>query len=168
MEIVLLLVLLALIGGIVGFGIWARKNGEKFTTKAATGIVKSVAAVGFVMLLTIGFSLVGLSVNKMYSAETNAAKVMAADTAANAEAKVSAPVSGKDQGAVGLGYLAVALAVGLGSLGAGVATGMSAAAAIGAISEDPKAFGNAIIFVGMSEGIAIYGLAIAIMIYSRL
>lgn len=70
--------------------------------------------------------------------------------------------------AAGLGYLAAALAVGVGSIGCGIAVGNAAPAAIGAIAEEPKSFAKALIFVALGEGVAIYGLLIAIMILSRL
>lgn len=70
--------------------------------------------------------------------------------------------------AYGFGFLGAGLAVGLACIGTGIATGMSASAAIGAVSEDPKMLGTSLLFVGLSEGIAIYGLIIAIMILGRL
>ena len=69
--------------------------------------------------------------------------------------------------AAGLGYLAAALAVGVGSIGCGIAVGYAAPAAIGAIAEEPKSFAKALIFVALGEGVAIYGLLIAIMILSK-
>jgi V/A-type H+-transporting ATPase subunit K len=60
--------------------------------------------------------------------------------------------------------LAAGIAVGLGSLGAGYAVGNTGAAAIGVIAEKPEAFGRVLIFVGLAEGIAIYGLVIAFMV----
>lgn len=64
----------------------------------------------------------------------------------------------------GMGLLAAAICTGVGSLGAGVAVAYVGAAALGAISEKPELAGRALIFVGLAEGIAIYGLIIAIMI----
>jgi ATP synthase subunit C. len=64
----------------------------------------------------------------------------------------------------GLGLIASALAVGITGIGGGIAVGPAAAAAIGATSEDPQNFGKAIIFVALGEGIALYGLLIAILI----
>lgn len=64
----------------------------------------------------------------------------------------------------GLKFIAAALSTGLASLGAGVAVAVSGSAAIGAISENDKLLGKTIIFVGLAEGIAIYGLIISIMI----
>ena len=67
----------------------------------------------------------------------------------------------------GLGYIAAALSTGISCLGGGIAVGNAAPAAIGATSEDPKAVGKALIFVALGEGVAIYGLLIAIMILSK-
>lgn len=64
-------------------------------------------------------------------------------------------------------FLAAAIVVGVGSLGAGVAVGYVGAAAMGTIGEKPELFGRALIFVGLAEGIAIYGLIIAIMILGK-
>lgn len=64
----------------------------------------------------------------------------------------------------GLKYLAAALSTGLACIGTGIAVAISGSAAIGAISENEKLLGKTIIFVGLAEGIAIYGLIISIMI----
>jgi V/A-type H+/Na+-transporting ATPase subunit K len=64
-------------------------------------------------------------------------------------------------------YMAAAIAAGLGVLGAGVAVMGVGAAAMGAISEKPELFARALIFVGLAEGLAIYGLIVAIMILGR-
>ena len=61
-----------------------------------------------------------------------------------------------------------ALVTGLSCLGAGIAVASAAPAAIGAVSEDPKSFGKAMIFVVLGEGVAIYGLLISILILNRL
>ena len=71
-------------------------------------------------------------------------------------------------GASGMAYIAAAAATGLSCIGGGIAVGNAAPAAIGATSEDQKAFGKAIIFVALGEGIALYGMLISIMILSQL
>ena len=63
--------------------------------------------------------------------------------------------------------LAAALSTGLGCIGAGIAVASTGAAATGAIAEKPETFGRSLIFVGMAEGVAIYGLIIAFMILNR-
>ena len=72
-----------------------------------------------------------------------------------------------DPGVIKFAFLAAAIAVGVGSLGAGAAVGYVGAAAMGAIGEKPELAGRALIFVGLAEGIAIYGLIIAIMILGK-
>lgn len=68
----------------------------------------------------------------------------------------------------GLGYLAAALSTGLAAVGTGIAVGAVGSSAVGAVSEDPKILGKTIIFVGLAEGIAIYGIIISIMILNSL
>lgn len=70
--------------------------------------------------------------------------------------------------ATGLGYLSAALSVGLSGIGGGIAVASSASAALGALSENEGVFGKSLIFVGMAEGVALYGLLIAFMIISNL
>ncbi len=75
---------------------------------------------------------------------------------------------GRSDEAAKWGYIGAALAVGASTLGAGVAVGLVGSAAMGAISERPETAGRALIFLGLAEGIAIYGLIIAIMILGSL
>jgi V/A-type H+-transporting ATPase subunit K len=63
--------------------------------------------------------------------------------------------------------LAAAIATGLSAIAAGIAVSATGAAAVGAIAEKPESFGRALIFVGMAEGIAIYGLIISFMVLNR-
>jgi len=64
----------------------------------------------------------------------------------------------------GMKYLAAALAVGLGSIGAGFAVAMVGSAAMGAVVERPELLGRALLYVGLAEGLGIYGLVIAFVI----
>ncbi|MFA9397373.1 MAG: ATP synthase subunit C [Clostridiaceae bacterium] len=70
--------------------------------------------------------------------------------------------------AAGLGYLAAAISTGLATIGAGYAVGAVGSSALGAVSENPKILGKTLIYVGLAEGIAIYGMIISIMILGRL
>lgn len=67
----------------------------------------------------------------------------------------------------GISMVAAALATGISGIGGGIAVGGAAPAAIGATSEDPKAFGKALIFVALGEGVALYGLLVSILIISN-
>ncbi|NOY09274.1 MAG: ATPase [Spirochaetes bacterium] len=71
-------------------------------------------------------------------------------------------------GSQGLGYLAAGLSTGLATIGAGIGVGITGSAGIGAISEKPGMLGRTLIYVGLAEGIAIYGLIISIMILGRI
>lgn len=64
----------------------------------------------------------------------------------------------------GLRFIGAGLAVGLSGIGGGIAVSAAAAAALGAISENDKAFGKSLIFVGLAEGVALYGLIIALLL----
>lgn len=68
----------------------------------------------------------------------------------------------------GWALVGAALATGLSSLGAGFAVAKVGAAAVGALAEKPDLFGRLLIFIGLAEGIAIYGLIVSILILNRL
>ncbi len=63
--------------------------------------------------------------------------------------------------------LAAGLSTGLACIGAGIGVSGTGAAAIGAIAEKPEAFGRSLIFVGLAEGVAIYGLIISFLVLNR-
>ena len=65
-------------------------------------------------------------------------------------------------------YLSAALATGLSCLGGGIAVSAAASAALGAISEDSSILGKSLIFVGLAEGVCLYGLIISFMILGKL
>ncbi len=64
----------------------------------------------------------------------------------------------------GMKYLSAALATGLATVGTGIAVSAAASAALGALSENEKIMGKALIFVAMAEGIALYGLLVSFTI----
>lgn len=64
-------------------------------------------------------------------------------------------------------FLGAAIAAGLGTLGAGYAVALVGSAAVGALAEKPELLGRLLIFVGLAEGIAIYGLIVAILILNQ-
>lgn len=105
---------------------------------------------------------------------TFTAMVSAAETGDAAAAETSttaAETENSDNGAgiaTGLGFIGAALSIGLAGIGGGLALSAGAPAAIGAVAEDPKSFGKAIIFVALGEAVAIYGLIIAFLIVLKL
>jgi V/A-type H+-transporting ATPase subunit K len=97
----------------------------------------------FLILMALGIGVVWL-----ISPQTVlAASILAQETAADPYASLAAGIS-----------------TGLAALGAGVAVSGTGAAAIGAIAEKPEALGRSLIFVGLAEGVAIYGLLIAFLV----
>lgn len=62
--------------------------------------------------------------------------------------------------------IGAAIAVAGSSLGAAFAVAYTGSAALAAISERPEIFGRAMVIVGLAEGIAIYGLIVAIILVS--
>jgi V/A-type H+-transporting ATPase subunit K len=86
----------------------------------------------------------------------------------DAAAATTEAVAASNGLATGLGYIGAGLAVGLCSLGGGIAVAASASAALGALSENESLFGKSLIFVGLAEGLALYGLLIGFMIISKL
>jgi V/A-type H+-transporting ATPase subunit K len=67
----------------------------------------------------------------------------------------------KDSGAA---FIGAAIAVAASALGAGIAIAYAGSAALATISEQPDLFGRAMVVVGLAEGVAIYGLIVAVLI----
>ncbi len=82
---------------------------------------------------------------------------------AAAQAARSAADAGVGQWAV----IAAAIAAGLSTLAAGYAVAVVGSAAVGALAEKPELLGRVLILVGLAEGIAIYGLIVAVLILNR-
>ncbi len=65
-------------------------------------------------------------------------------------------------------YYAIAASIGLGCLSAGYAVGKIGAAVMGAAAEKPEIMGKAIAFVGLGEGIALFGFLVALFLYTKM
>jgi V/A-type H+-transporting ATPase subunit K len=91
--------------------------------------------------------------------------VLAQAVATAQETGVSQPASDE---VMKWGFIAAALVTGLSALGAAYAVAVVGGAAMGAVAEKPETAGRALVFVGLAEGIAIYGLIVAIMILGYL
>ncbi|MHC4712947.1 MAG: ATP synthase subunit C [Planctomycetota bacterium] len=114
--------------------------------------LKLSAAVTVVFLAFIAVTLVMAAAPKVYAAEGVAA-----------EGKIKAPLDPQAGGA----FLSAAIVTSVSCVAAGIAVGMTGSAAIGAVAERPELMGRTILVVGLAEGIAIYGLIIAIMILGK-
>jgi len=145
MQYVLLVLAIAISAGTVIYGRSAMKRNKKGSVKKA--VFTSVTAFGLVMISMIVLAVSGHPVFAANEAQA------AAETAAG----------GMTVGD-GFKYLAAALSTGLATIGTGLAVGSVGSSAIGAVSEDSSILGKTLIFVGMAEGIAIYGMIISILI----
>jgi len=85
---------------------------------------------------------------------------------ASAQEEATATVSGVTDN----GWIAIAAAITMagGALGAGWAISATGVAAAGATAEKPETFGRVLIFVALAEAIAIYGLLIAFMLWTKI
>lgn len=110
---------------------------EKLTRKTVFGLSA--------MNLILALAVVGIGLTWLFAPETARAAGLLQEA----------------EGRSPLAYIGAAVAVGLGSLGAAYAVGAVGSAAVGAIAERPEIFGRALLFVGLAEGVAIYGLIIA-------
>jgi len=70
--------------------------------------------------------------------------------------------------AVGLALIGIGLPTGLAAIGAGIALGPVGAASLAVIAEKPEMFGRTLIYMGLAEGIAIYGLVMSILLLGKL
>ena len=93
------------------------------------------------------------------------ARAEAARTLAQADADAAATDTGGSSSTGAL--IGAGIAVAGSSIGAGIGVSYTGSAALAAISEKPDMFGRAMVFVGLAEGIAIYGLVIAIMLIGK-
>jgi len=143
MQLVLLAIATAIAAGTVIYVRMAMKMNKKGSVKKA--VFTSVSAFGTVMVTMIVLMLSGHP-------------VFAASEAAQAAGGVGMSLG------EGFKYLAAALSTGLATIGTGLAVGSVGSSAIGAVTEDSSILGKTLIFVGMAEGIAIYGMIISILI----
>jgi len=93
------------------------------------------------------------------------ALIAAMPAAAQGHAAVAGPVP--DPQVLQWAFISAAAAAGLSTLAAGYAVAVVGSAAVGALAEKPELLGRVLILVGLAEGIAIYGLIVAILILNR-
>jgi V/A-type H+-transporting ATPase subunit K len=69
---------------------------------------------------------------------------------------------------MGLAIIGAGIPTALSTIGAGIAVGPIGAASLAAITEKPESLGRTLIYLGLAEGIAIYGLVISILLLNRI
>jgi V/A-type H+-transporting ATPase subunit K len=68
----------------------------------------------------------------------------------------------------GLALIGIGLPTGLATIGAGIAVSSVGAASLAVIAEKPEIFGRTLIYLGLGEGIAIYGLVVTILMLGKI
>lgn len=61
-------------------------------------------------------------------------------------------------------YISAAIAVGIACIGGGLAVGQIGSAAMGAMAENPELAGKALPYVGLAEGICLWGFLVGLLI----
>jgi V/A-type H+-transporting ATPase subunit K len=69
---------------------------------------------------------------------------------------------------MGLAIIGVGIPTALSTIGAAIAVGPIGAASLAALAEKPEMFGRTLIYLGLAEGIAIYGLVMSILLLGRI
>jgi V/A-type H+-transporting ATPase subunit K len=108
--------------------------------------------------------LAGLAFALIVAAAVATGSLIAASPALAAAPGATAP----DPQTLSWGLAAAAAATALSSLAAGYAVAKVGTAAVGALAEKPELMARLLVFVGLAEGIAIYGLIVSILILNRL
>lgn len=130
---------------VVALGAWAVARAARARPRRALGWLGALNA----LLLVGGLVLL----------------VVALDAGPGAAATVAAGAAAKSYG--GQALIGAAIAVAGSSLAAGIAVAYTGSAALAAISERPEQFGRAMVIVGLAEGIAIYGLVVAVILIGK-
>jgi V/A-type H+-transporting ATPase subunit K len=121
---------------------------------AVTAAIRRAPARGFRRLLAVNVLVVAGAVA--------VALLLLAGVVEPAHAQTSS-----DGSASWAAFLGAGIAVAGSTLGAAIAVAYTGAAALAAASEKPEMFGRSLVVVGLAEGIAIYGLVIAIILIGR-
>jgi V/A-type H+-transporting ATPase subunit K len=69
---------------------------------------------------------------------------------------------------LGLALIGIGLPTCAATIAAGIAVGPVASAALAVIVEKPEIFGRSLVYLGLAEGIAIYGLVISILLLGQI
>jgi V/A-type H+-transporting ATPase subunit K len=117
--------------------------------------VQRLAAATLVATFAIGLVLVAVGTGQALARSDDAV-----DTVAQA-ANETAATTDVDTGAA---FIGAAIAVAASAIGAGIAVAYTGSAALATVSEQPDLFGRAMVVVGLAEGVAIYGLIVAVLI----
>lgn len=116
-----------------------------------------------IFALLASFFIFGVS--SAFAQEAPVSSIESQVTEVQAEEKTEEVSEKKDEGFYGaIKYIAAAVAVGFACIGGAMAVGKIGAAAMGAMSENAELSGKALPFVGLAEGICLWGFLVALFI----
>ena len=69
---------------------------------------------------------------------------------------------------LGIALIGIGLPTALAAIGAGIAVSSVGAASLAVITEKPDIFGRTLVYLGLAEGIAIYGLVVTILLLGKI
>ncbi len=127
------------------FGLYPEKIGSNTERKLKGGIalnlVLFIGGIGALLVISVG-------------------DVMAVAEGAQQSREIST--------GLGLALIGIGLPTGLATIGAGIAVSSVGAASLAVIVEKPEIFGRTLIYLGLAEGIAIYGLVVTILMLGKI
>ena len=130
----------------LGAGIWLTMKPRRVSAGVLKGgLLANLALFG---LGVAGVMLMGVQ------------EVMAAEATVTAAREVSL--------GQGLALLGIGLPTGLAAIAAAMALGPIGSASLAVIAEKPEMFGRTLVYMGLAEGIAIYGLVMSILLLGKL
>ncbi|OGU21379.1 MAG: ATPase [Hydrogenophilales bacterium RIFOXYD1_FULL_62_11] len=130
----------------LGAGIWLTLKPQRIAAGWLQGGL--LASLGLFGLGVAGVLLMGVQ------------EVMAAEPAATAAREITL--------GQGLALLGIGLPTGLAAIAAALALGPIGSASLAVIAEKPEMFGRTLVYMGLAEGIAIYGLVMSILLLGKL
>lgn len=104
-------------------------------------------------ILLIAFVMIGVM-----------AAAMGQAASAQSDSGETAAVEKQEGNSAAFKYIAAGIAVGLACIGGGMAVGKIGSAAMGAMSENAELSGKALPFVGLAEGICLWGFLVALLV----
>ncbi len=143
--------LIAIIGlsvaATIGAGVWLELKPRNLPSPSwlKGGLLANVLVFG---LALVGTLLMGVQ------------EVMAAEPMAGGISEISL--------GMGLALIGIGLPTCMAAIGAGMALGPVGSAAMAVIAEKPEMFGRTLIYMGLAEGVAIYGLVMSILLLGKI
>ena len=120
--------------------------------------LQRLVAATLVGTFVIGLGVIALTVSGADAQSTTPAVAAAQTDSTTAQTSTTNTID------TGAAFIGAAIAVAASAIGAGIAVAYTGSAALATVSEQPELFGRAMVVVGLAEGVAIYGLIVAVLI----